>query len=250
MSHSDERSGISRRDLLRGRLRFREPAPCLGVSTHSTATPETTSAGSAKPLPAVISWLEPAIDRPSDSTPSGVQTFDRIGARRRGAAPLRPPGAIDEEGFLDRCTRCGKCTEACPHRAIHPAPPRFGAARDTPWIDPYQAPCRMCEDFPCVQVCEPKALLLDRAGPIGTALVRELDCLNRLGSPCSACIEHCPVPDALTLRGSVPSVEPALCTGCGLCAYVCPAPDKAILLLPAPRLQPPSAPASRTDEDR
>src|SRR2546422_4692802 len=31
---------------------------------------------------------------------------------------LRPPGAVDETLFLDRCTRCGDCLPACPYGSI------------------------------------------------------------------------------------------------------------------------------------
>src|SRR6266545_3876887 len=32
---------------------------------------------------------------------------------------LRPPGAVAEELFLDRCTRCGDCLPACPYGSAH-----------------------------------------------------------------------------------------------------------------------------------
>jgi ferredoxin-type protein NapG len=90
----------------------------------------------------------------------------------------------------------------------------------------------MCEDTPCVAACEPGALVLDGAGAMGTARVLELDCLNRLGSFCSTCVEHCPVPGAIMLAGSLPVIDARLCSGCGICLHVCPAPSKAIALLP------------------
>ena len=210
--------GVSRRDLLRGRLRA--PSPEV---PETTRTPPQRSSGT---LPRVIAWLD-------ESSPTPPPRPTGAGSRR---APLvRPPGAIEEEAFLASCTRCGECERACPHGAIRPAPAHCGEARNTPWIDVLRAPCMMCEDFPCIRACESGALDLAGAGPIGTAFVRELDCLNRLGSPCSVCVEHCPVPDAIVLRGSTPVVEPALCTGCGRCAHPCPAPEKAILLLPRAR---------------
>ena len=32
--------------------------------------------------------------------------------------PLRPPGAGDEEAFLRKCVRCGKCATVCPYGSI------------------------------------------------------------------------------------------------------------------------------------
>ncbi len=145
---------------------------------------------------------------------------------------LRPPGALAEADFAERCTRCGECAKACPTGAIRSAPPQFGSRSGTPWIDPYQAACQLCEDLPCIAACAAGALDLSRAGAMGTAQVRAIDCLNRMGSPCSSCVEHCPVPGAIVLDGSLPHVAEALCVGCGTCAYVCPAPMKAILIVP------------------
>ena len=66
---------------------------------------------------------------------------------------LRPPGAIAEEAFLQACTRCTACAEACPHGAIFRAPARLRGAEGTPVLDPFRSPCRMCPDLPCVRAC-------------------------------------------------------------------------------------------------
>ena len=34
------------------------------------------------------------------------------------ATILRPPGAVPEEEFLAKCTKCGLCVEACPYKAL------------------------------------------------------------------------------------------------------------------------------------
>jgi ferredoxin len=140
---------------------------------------------------------------------------------------LRPPGALDE-----RCTRCDECAHTCPPGAIRSVPERYGATAGTPWIDPARAPCQLCSDWPCISACRPAALALEGAAAMGTAHLVESSCLNRLGSPCSVCVEHCPVPGALALRGSLPVVESSLCTGCGLCAHACPAPARALIIAP------------------
>lgn len=191
----------TRRDLLRGHLGQR-------------------SSVEREPLPRAIAWLD-------------SQIAPALPPARRGALPLhRPPGALAEADFLARCTRCGRCSEACSPRAIQAAPARFREAAGTPWIDAAHAPCTMCEELPCVAACEPGALQLEGAGRMGTARVLELDCLNRLGSPCTTCAEHCPVPGAIALTGALPVIDERSCTGCGVCLHVCPAPSKAIVLMP------------------
>ena len=60
---------------------------------------------------------------------------------------LRPPGAVSEALFLERCTQCGDCNKACPHDAIVPH------ADGTPVIYPDQMPCYLCDDVPCIAAC-------------------------------------------------------------------------------------------------
>src|SRR2546422_6452373 len=67
---------------------------------------------------------------------------------------LRPPGAVDETLFLDRCTRCGDCLPACPYGSI-----KKDVATGYPVIFANESPCYLCEDFPCIAACETEALL-------------------------------------------------------------------------------------------
>ena len=214
---------LSRRDLLRGRWRARSS------STGSVGPP---LAAADRPLPAVIAWLDPE-QQAREAAERGADD------RRHAPFPLlRPPGALAEPDFLEACTRCGECIEACPHDAIRPAAPRLREASGTPVIEPQQAPCLLCEDFPCVASCEPGALRDEAIAVLGVARVQGLDCLNRHASPCSVCIERCPVPGAIAFVGDVPEVEESLCTGCGQCQHACPAPQNAILMLPSTRRPP------------
>lgn len=203
----------SRRDFLRGHFakapQERAPSPPQCPST------------SQAPLPRVIAWLnDPA---PADSV-----------ATRHAVFPLlRPPGAIVEAQFLRDCTRCDACIEACPHDALRRAPARYRQAQGTPFIEPGTAPCRLCEDWPCIRACPEGVLVLEGAGVMGTARVQQHDCLNSLGTSCNVCVEQCPVPGAIMLRGSSVVVNAAMCTGCGICSHVCPAPNNAVIILPA-----------------
>ena len=79
----------------------------------------------------------------------------------------RPPGALVEPDFLDRCTRCGDCVSACQYGAISVFAESEGPLAGTPVMTPNSRPCHMCAGFPCAGVCETGALKLPlhRAGP-------------------------------------------------------------------------------------
>jgi len=212
-------SGPTRRELLRGLLRPRGEAAAPTTSGQAKPFAPTETA-----LPSVISWLDPQMQ----ATPR------RSRRDLPGAVWIRPPGALHEGEFIAACTGCGDCARACEPgaiqlRALLPRNP------PTPVIDPYTEPCRLCEGLPCLAACEAGALRPEAPAVLGTAQVRAQECLNRLGSPCSVCVEHCPVEGALRLGAGLPITNAALCTGCGICAYVCPAPTRAIAMLPNPR---------------
>mgnify|MGYP001953671285 FL=1 len=195
---------ISRRQLLRGRLPRGVVSP-----------PEKT------PLP-----------RESNTTENEPSTPSTGRAAQRVFPVVRPPGAVDEPTFLQRCTKCDKCAEACPHDAITHAPIRFRSAAGTPMIDPAVAPCLMCSDTPCVSACPEDALMLEALGPIATARLLDYNCLAHQGSFCTVCHEQCPAPDAITLDQGKPTIHLDHCTGCGVCHYACPAPTNAIAIMP------------------
>lgn len=209
---SDDR--ISRRDLLRGRVRPPKPKGHDGDIVKP-----------GQSLPDVISWLDPemqATPRRQSGEDAGEGLF------------LRPPGAVAEADFVTACTSCGDCAKACPHDAIRSAPTRLRDAEGTPIIDPHTSPCMLCEDLPCIAACETGALRPEAPAALGSARIAPLDCLNRMSSTCSVCVERCPVPGAMTFVDGVPEVNERLCTGCGVCQHVCPAPNNAVLLLPNP----------------
>ena len=140
---------------------------------------------------------------------------------------LRPPGALEEAQFLESCTGCGDCIEACPHESIRVLedhrvsdglPPK-----KTPVIYPDEQPCYLCEDFPCIAACEPEALRpvgTLNAVNMGTAVVSQRLCTA--GQGCNACVGQCPTRAismdfvSLSIR-----VEGDLCVGCGLCEHIC-----------------------------
>ena len=156
---------------------------------------------------------------------------------------IRPPHSLPELDFLLACTRCNACIEACPHNVIFPLAARLGAdVASTPALDLLTKGCHLCEDWPCVTVCEPKALVLtvDDSSASGYEAVKkfsnaEIDeslCLPYSGPECGACISACPVEGALSLKQEKPIISQKLCIGCALCRDACIVEGKAIKILP------------------
>ena len=166
-------------------------------------------------------------------TETAVKQVDDKLARRVNW--IRPPFALPELEFLLACTRCAACIEACPHGVIFPLAARLGPdVVQTPALDLLNKACRLCDGWPCVQVCEPGALQLpavtqDKPWPrLARATINTQSCLPYLGPECGACNGYCPVPGAMHWQHERPSINDALCTGCGLCREACVIEPKAI----------------------
>lgn len=131
---------------------------------------------------------------------------------------LRPPGSVKELIFSERCTRCGECAKVCPYESI-----KFDPKDGLPIIFPDEAPCHLCEDFPCTAACETDALLpVIRREQVrmGVAEILYRNCTADQG--CHACVSKCPVGalsmDFNALRLVVSAQQ---CVGCGICEFTC-----------------------------
>jgi polyferredoxin len=169
---------------------------------------------------------------------------------------LRPPGSLDEEGFLSRCIRCGECMKVCPNNALHPTLDQAG-------IEGLWTPTLV----PRIGYCEPSCVLCSEACPTGAIWqitpkekgwvvgVGEQSQAVRLGTAfydrgrclpwaeateCIVCEEWCPVSpkaiyveeaDVIDATGQTktlkqPRIDPSRCVGCGACECACPLQDR------------------------
>jgi len=175
---------------------------------------------------------------------------------------IRPPGAVEERGFLERCIRCAECMKVCPNNALHPAFLESGL--EGVWTPILIARIGYCEPscVLCGQVCPTGAIQKitekEKLGigvppvKIGTAFYDHGRCLPwSMQTPCIVCEEFCPTspkaiwveeveapmrdskpgpngeqPAMKTVKLQRPHVDPALCIGCGACEKVCPVQDQ------------------------
>lgn len=141
--------------------------------------------------------------------------------RVRDTKPARrPPWAVDEIAFIERCTRCDRCIDVCPTGILVRMDGGF------PGVDFTRGECTFCTD--CVKHCEPRALVRDDAQARPWVIVAEIgaSCLAASSVECRVCGEACPA-GAIRFRpqlGGVarPQLDAARCTGCGACVAPCP----------------------------
>ena len=144
------------------------------------------------------------------------------------AAPriaLRPPWALPEAAFLERCTRCDDCLRACPTAIL------ARGSGGYPEIDFARGGCTFCGE--CMKACTAGAL---KGGPLAWPLAAVIgpECIARKRIVCRSCGDAC---DPRAIRfgfapggAAVPHLSPDACTGCGACIGACPV--SAIAMVP------------------
>lgn len=174
----------------------------------------------------------------------------RVTPAARGELPagdlIRPPGALPEREFLQRCTACGLCIRVCPTHVLQPA--LWEAGLEGLWTPRLVARLGYCESecTACTHVCptealQPLTLEEKKAVRLGLAFFDVTRCIPyAFGRDCIVCEEHCPVPDKAIyvtevevlnragqpVRVKQPHVDPSRCTGCGICENKCPLKDR------------------------
>jgi len=140
-------------------------------------------------------------------------------------ALIRPPGALPEPDFLNRCIKCGQCARVCPTNVIQPDIKRAGIeGLWTPALNMRtgssgcQMNCTACSHICPTAAIRPISLdeklgrdAFEKAGPIriGTAFVDRSRCLPwAMDKPCIVCQENCPVsPKAIFVKESFATVR-------------------------------------------
>ncbi len=160
--------------------------------------------------------------------------------------PVRPPGSVPEQEFLQMCIRCGECFKACPNNVLQPEGFLQGLeGLWTPYANTNWAGCESSCNA-CGQVCPTgaiRALPLEekRVARMGLAIVNETTCLPYAGKEaCDLCVQECNAAGyhaieytqvgthmddhGLPIEGSgflAPVVLDDKCVGCGLCQTRC-----------------------------
>jgi polyferredoxin len=169
---------------------------------------------------------------------------------------IRPPGALPEHRFLERCVKCGACMKVCPTGGLQPALSQAGLeGLWSPILVPRLGYCEQSCTL-CGQVCPTGAIRLlslpeklgqpPREEPVrvGSAFVDRGRCLPwAMDTPCIVCEEVCPTSpkavyfkvetvvarDGKERRLERPYVDLERCWGCGICETRCPVFDRAAI---------------------
>ncbi len=153
---------------------------------------------------------------------------------------IRPPGAIPEPQYLNRCIRCGECMKVCITNTLQPT--LLEAGLEGLWtpkmhmrLAPCEQQCNLCGQVCPTQAIRPLDLHERRHAKVGTAILKRESCLvweqDRL---CLVCDEICPY-DAIIFRWvdglKRPFVLENRCNGCGQCEAVCPIKGEAAIVV-------------------
>ena len=176
----------------------------------------------------------------------GVKAFGAGLSDPGGPRPVRPPGSVPEQDFLQLCIRCGECFRACPNDVLQPL--GFQQGLEGLWTPAVKADWAGCEPScnNCGQVCPTGAiralsLAEKKAARMGLAVVNLKTCLPHVQrEACQLCVDECVSAgyhaiefmnvgtradeEGRPIEGTgflAPVIRPDLCVGCGLCQTRC-----------------------------
>ena len=139
-------------------------------------------------------------------------------AKSKAPPPHRPPYSGNEAVFLETCTQCNKCVEACETNIIKQGAGGF------PEVDFNIDECTFCNL--CSDVCEPNALNHYLYPAFNSQISIAGNCLAVNKVHCMSCKDACETEaikfDLFKSAIPTPKINLADCTGCGACVSVCP----------------------------
>ena len=170
-------------------------------------------------------------------------------SRNQKGQAIRPPGALPENEFLDRCIRCHECIRICATTGGCLQPTLMESGWEGIWT-PISAPRLGYCEYNCTlcgQVCPTGAIHKleveeKQNTKMGLAFFDKSRCIPWYrNEDCLVCEEHCPTPDkaikfdereVVTHDGKTklvkfPYVIEELCIGCGICETKCPVVGRA-----------------------
>lgn len=143
---------------------------------------------------------------------------------------IRPPGALPEEQFVDRCVRCTECMKVCPTGGLQPAITEAGfeglwTPVLVPRIGECSQNCNLCSKVCSTQAIQPFEITEKPHIYIGEAFVDRSQCVAWYDDrQCLVCHEACSY-RAIQMRVvdgvKRPFVDEHKCVGCGICENVC-----------------------------
>lgn len=168
----------------------------------------------------------------------------KCSGNREDKAFTSPPGSESLEHYLNTCTACQICVNACKAHVLKPSFNEWGLSKMmVPYMDFSSGFC-LDDCVACATACPVGAIkditvLAKKSTKIGTAQFNPNLCVVKTDeTDCAACGEHCLV-QAIEMipHGDpkkslyIPHVHEDVCIGCGACESVCPVtPHKAIVI--------------------
>jgi len=164
------------------------------------------------------------------------------------AFAIRPPGALPEEEFLDKCIRCQECVRICHSNGRCLQPDGIHNSILDLWLPVAvmrtgycEFSCNLCGEVCPTEAIQPLSLEEKQKTPMGLAYFDKDLCIPYAkNEDCLVCEEHCPLPDkaikiderevrlpdGTTKVIKYPYVVIEKCIGCGICENKCPLPGE------------------------